>query len=89
LDYRSIAIKCVAVVAKNKFCVKQSGAEMETKWEGTMGVLKDHMSYTLVPEIKELTDLVAAYTLRFINHLAKCCEIQNKISAIFLKCRKL
>lgn len=60
---------------------------MQTTWRGIMRILKDHMSYVLVPEMKESTDMAAAYTLRFINHLPKCCGIQNKNSAF--QCRKL
>lgn len=33
------------------------------KWRSIMGVLKVQMSYVLVPERKESTDLVTAYTL--------------------------
>lgn len=29
---------------------------MQMKWRGIMGFLKDHMSYMLVPEMKESTD---------------------------------
>lgn len=55
--------------------ITQRGAEMQTTWRGIMRILKDHMSYVLVPEMKESTDMAAAYTLRFINHLPKCCGI--------------
>lgn len=36
-----------------------------------MGVLKDHMSYLLVSEMRESTDFVTAYTLR-INYKSSC-----------------
>lgn len=48
---------------------------MQTLWGGIMGILKARMRYMLVPEMKVSTDMVAAYTLRIINHLPKCCEI--------------
>lgn len=60
-------------------------AEMQTKWRSIMGILKDHMSYMLVPEMKVSTDTVAAYTLKIINHLPKCCEIQNKNLAFLMQ----
>lgn len=61
LDYRIITIKCAAVVAKNKFCITWKRAEMQMKWRSIMGILKDHKSYMLVPEMKEFTDLMTAY----------------------------
>lgn len=33
------------------------------KWRSSMGILKDHESYMLVPEMKESTDLMTVYTL--------------------------
>lgn len=49
--------KCDSVVAKSY--VIERRAEMQTKWRGIMGILKDHMSYMLVPEMKVSTDMVA------------------------------
>lgn len=34
---------------------------MQMKWRSIMGILKDHKSYVLVPEMKEFTDLMTAY----------------------------
>lgn len=63
---------------KNKFCITWRRAEMQMKWRGIMGILKDHKSYVLVPEMKEFTDLMTAYPFWVRNHLVKCVKFNTK-----------
>lgn len=62
LDYHIIAIKCAAVMAKIIFVLYREEQRCQLSGEGIMEVLKDHVSYLLIPEMKVYRFCDSIYT---------------------------